>query len=105
MNPIVADKPYVPVLPYHGTWWPRVMSWIAPGYLRRRYGVRKMEVVGGEKLRGSIAAGHGVLVTPNHCRDEDPLVISALSREAGTPFFAVASAHLFAGSPAVSFLL
>jgi 1-acyl-sn-glycerol-3-phosphate acyltransferase len=105
MSSVVSDKPYVPVPPYHGTLWPRALNLYFPRYLRRRYGTQKVEVVGGEKLRASIAAGHGVLITPNHCRDEDPFILSALAREMGRPVFVVASAHLFMGSPLQAFLL
>jgi 1-acyl-sn-glycerol-3-phosphate acyltransferase len=105
MNSVVSDKPYVPVLPFHGTSWPRALNWYFPRYLRRRYGTAKVEIVGAEKLRGSIAAGHGVLITPNHSRDEDPFILSALARDVGRPFFVVASAHLFMGNKLQAFLL
>ena len=105
MSSVVSDKPYVPVLPYHGTLWPRALNLYFPRYLRRRYGVSKVDVVGAEKIRASIAAGHGVLITPNHCRDEDPFILSALAREMGKPVFVVASAHLFMGNPLQAFLL
>jgi 1-acyl-sn-glycerol-3-phosphate acyltransferase len=95
----------VPVPPYHGTLWPRALNLYFPRYLRRRYGTSKVEVIGPEKIRASIAAGHGVLVTPNHCRDEDPFILSSLAREIGQPFFVVASAHLFMGSKLQAFLL
>src|SRR3954463_8890455 len=102
---VVSDKPYVPFPPYHGTLWPRAMYLYVPRYLRRRYGTAKVEIVGAEKLRASIAAGHGILITPNHCRDEDPFIISALARAAGKPFFVVASAHLFMGNKVQAFVL
>jgi 1-acyl-sn-glycerol-3-phosphate acyltransferase len=105
MNSVVSDKPYVPVLPYHGTLWPRALNFYFPRYLRRRYGTAKVDVVGADKLRASVAAGHGVLVAPNHCRDEDPFVLGALARATGRPFFVVASAHLFMGSRLKAFLL
>jgi 1-acyl-sn-glycerol-3-phosphate acyltransferase len=105
MNSVVSDKPYVPVPPYHGTLWPRALNLYFPRYLHRRYGTSKVEIVGAEKVRASIAAGHGVLVTPNHSRDEDPFIISALAREVGQPFFVVASAHLFMGNKLQAFLL
>lgn len=105
MNSVVSDKPYVPVPPYHGTLWPRALNWYFPRYLRRMYGTAKVEIAGAEKLRASIDAGHGVLVTPNHCRDEDPFILSAVAREVGQPFFVVASAHLFMGNKLQSFLL
>ena len=105
MNSVVSDKPYVPVPPYHGLLWPKALNLYFPRYLRRRYGTAKVDVIGVEKLRASIAAGHGVLVTPNHCRDEDPFILSWLARAAGTPFFVVASAHLFMGNKLQAFLL
>jgi 1-acyl-sn-glycerol-3-phosphate acyltransferase len=105
MNSVVSDKPYVPVLPYHGTLWPRALNLYFPRYLRRRYGTWKVGIIGAEKLRTSIAAGHGILITPNHCRDEDPFIVSALAREVGRPFFVVASAHLFMGNKLQAFLL
>src|SRR3954470_16987254 len=105
MNSVVSDKPYVAVLPYHGTLWPRALNLYFPRYLRRRYGTGKIDIVGADKLRASIAAGHGILVAPNHCRDEDPFILSTLAKEIGRPFFVVASAHLFMGSKLQSFLL
>ena len=105
MTSVVSDKPYVPVPPYHGTLWPRALYWYAPRFLRRRYGVQRVDVVGADKLARSIREGHGVLVAPNHCRDEDPLVLSTLAAAIGKPFFVVASAHLFMDGKVQSFLL
>jgi 1-acyl-sn-glycerol-3-phosphate acyltransferase len=105
MNSVVSDQAYVPVLPYHGTLWPRALNLYFPRYMRRRYGTSKVEVAGAEKLRASIGAGHGVLITPNHCRDEDPFILGMLAHEVRQPFFVVASAHLFMGSRLQSFLL
>jgi 1-acyl-sn-glycerol-3-phosphate acyltransferase len=105
MNTVVSDKPYVPVPPYHGTLWPRALNLYVPRYLRRRYGTSRVEVVGADKLRASIAAGHGILITPNHCRDEDPFILSRLASEIRRPFFVVASAHLFMGNKLQAFLL
>jgi 1-acyl-sn-glycerol-3-phosphate acyltransferase len=102
---VVSDKPYVPVPPYHGTLWPRMINAYIPRYLRRGFGTRNIEIVGAEKLRASIDAGHGILVTPNHCRDEDPFIISFLAKKVGQPFFVVASAHLFMHNKLQSFLL
>src|SRR3954471_19021693 len=105
MNSVVSDKPYVPVLPFHGTLWPRALNLYFPRYLRRRYGTTNIDIVGAEKVRASIAAGHGILITPNHCRDEDPIILSALAGKIGRPCFVVASAHLFMGSKVQAFLL
>lgn len=105
MNSVVSDKPYVPVPPYHGALWPRALNRYIPRYLRRRYGTAKVEIIGADKLTGSMSAGQGILITPNHCRDEDPFILSLLSRNVGRPFFVVASAHLFMGSKLTAFVL
>jgi len=94
---VVSDKKYVPVPPYAGTWWPRALGLLLPGYLRKRYGLDRVEMRRVDRLWRSIAAGHGVLLAPNHCRDEDSFVVSLLGREVGRPFYTVASAHLFVG--------
>jgi 1-acyl-sn-glycerol-3-phosphate acyltransferase len=105
MNSVVSDKPYVPVRPYHGTLWLRALNLYLPRYMRRGFGTSKVEIVGAEKLAASIAAGHGILITPNHSRDEDPFILNTLSQKVAHPFFVVASAHLFMGNKFQSFVL
>jgi 1-acyl-sn-glycerol-3-phosphate acyltransferase len=105
MQSIVFDKPYVPVPPYAGKLWPWALGLYLPTLLRRRFGVTSVRCVGTEKLVASVRAGHGVMITPNHSRDEDPFVLSALGRQAGVPFYVVASAHLFMESKVQAFLL
>ncbi len=105
MQEIVIDKPYVPVPPYRGRIWPRLLLLYLPRMLRKKYDVVKVECVNADRLRQSIADGHGILLTPNHCRDEDPFVLGALSREVGSPFFAMASWHLFMQDWLHTFLL
>src|SRR5262245_16693249 len=105
MQPVVSDKPYVPVPPYRGRIWPELLTTYAPRLARKQYGVAKIECTNVERLTASIKAGHGVLLAPNHCRDEDPLMLAGLSRAAGTPFFIMASWHLFAGGGLKRFLL
>ncbi|MGC3969249.1 MAG: 1-acyl-sn-glycerol-3-phosphate acyltransferase [Pirellulales bacterium] len=57
------------------------------------------------ELVQSVRDGHGVLLTPNHSRDEDPFVLSFLASQAKQPFFVVASAHLFMQDRMQAFLL
>jgi 1-acyl-sn-glycerol-3-phosphate acyltransferase len=95
MQNIVIDKPYVPVPPYHGRIWPKILSRYASRMLRKKFGIANIECVNADRLKESIAAGHGVLLSPNHCRDEDPFVLGALSNAVGSPFFIMASWHLF----------
>ena len=76
-----------------------------PRFLRKKYGVVNFECEGAERLSESIAAGHGILLTPNHCRDEDPMVMGMLARKVHSPLFIMASWHLFAQDPMQTFLL
>src|SRR5258705_3177899 len=80
MNSVVSDKPYVPVPPYHGTLWLRVLGLYFPRYLRRRYGVTKVEIVGADKLRASISAGHRALGSPDHCAGVGAVILCAFAR-------------------------
>jgi 1-acyl-sn-glycerol-3-phosphate acyltransferase len=105
MQTIVIDKPYVPVPPHRWRVWPKVLGFYLPRLLRKKYGVMQVDCVHADRLRESIASGNGVLLTPNHCRDEDPLVLGRLSAAAGSPFFIMASWHLFMKDRMTTFLL
>jgi 1-acyl-sn-glycerol-3-phosphate acyltransferase len=105
MQNIVIDKPYVPIPPYHGRIWPSLMTFYLPRLLSKKFGIERVECIHADRLAQSIAAGHGVLLTPNHCRDEDPLVVGMLSREVHSPFFIMASWHLFMQDRLHAFLL
>jgi 1-acyl-sn-glycerol-3-phosphate acyltransferase len=105
MQNIVIDQPYVPVLPHRGRIWPWILSLFAPRLLRKRYGIVKVECVNMGRLQASIRAGHGVLLAPNHCRDEDPIILSDLSRRVGKPFFIMASWHVFMQGRVSAFFL
>lgn len=95
MQPIIIDEPYRFVPPYKGTFWVRMIQCWLPSLLRRTYGIDEVEFRGTEYLRLSLAAGHSVALTPNHCRPCDPLVMALLSKEVGQPFHYMASWHLF----------
>jgi 1-acyl-sn-glycerol-3-phosphate acyltransferase len=105
MQNLVIDKPYVPVPPRRGWIWPKLLGLYVPRLLRKSYGITKIECVHAQRLSESIRAGHGVVVAPNHCRDEDPIVLGILSRCVGKPFFIMASAHLFAQTKMKTFVL
>jgi 1-acyl-sn-glycerol-3-phosphate acyltransferase len=105
MQRVVLDQPYVPVLPHRGRFWPTVLAPIVPFILRKSYGVVRVECVHAERLRASVQAGHGIVLAPNHCRDEDPLVLGALAKAAGTPLHIIASWHVFKLNRLNAFLL
>jgi len=59
------------------------------------FGIQEIECRGLEHLRESRAAGHGVLIAPNHCRACDPFVISELARQADEIPYTMGQLHLF----------
>ena len=95
MQNIIIEQPYAFVPPCRGNFWPRVLRPLLPTYLRRSHGVHTVELLGMERLRKSIAAGHGILITPNHCRPPDPMVVMQLGYAVGRPVHTMASWHLF----------
>ncbi len=105
MQNVVLEKTYKFVPPYHGNWWPKFLFRFLPGYLDRAHGVTAVEVAGAERLGRSLAAGHGVMLTPNHCRPCDPMVLGHLAARLKTSFYVVASRHLFEQSRLQTFLL
>jgi 1-acyl-sn-glycerol-3-phosphate acyltransferase len=105
MQNIVVDKPYVAVPPYHGRLWPRMLTYFVPRMLRRKYGITHIDCVNCDRLKQSIIDGHGIVLTPNHCRDEDPFALGVLSRQVDSPFFILASWHLFMQNRLKSFVL
>jgi 1-acyl-sn-glycerol-3-phosphate acyltransferase len=95
MHNIVVDKPYRFVAPARGDLLPRALGFLLPHCLRRSHSVDALELRGLDLLKESLAAGHGIALTPNHCRAADPLVLASLARAAGMPFYYMASWHQF----------
>ena len=97
MHAILVEKPYKFVPPHRGDWWPSLIQCfdLFSPHLRKQEGVYSHEVRHADRLQASLAAGHGVLLTPNHPRTADPLVIGYLARKAHCNVFAMASWHLF----------
>jgi 1-acyl-sn-glycerol-3-phosphate acyltransferase len=91
----VIDEPYQFVPPVHTLWWPRFLRLYLRRYLRKAHGIQSIECRHVDRFRASLAAGHSIMLTPNHCRMSDPLVLGVLAREAGCHLFAMASWHLF----------
>ncbi len=97
MQNIIIEKPYDFIPPHRGNWWPSFIQTfhLIDIYLRRGQGVESYEVRHAERLQTSLAAGHGIMLTPNHCRPADPIAMGWLAREVKTHVFAMASWHLF----------
>jgi hypothetical protein len=97
MQPIIIEKPYEFIPPYRGTFWPWVFRTLRvhDHYLRKTEGVVEHEIRHIERLRESVAAGHAILLTPNHPRTADPLAMGWLAVETPCHFYVMASWHLF----------
>ncbi len=95
MQDVVVAKPYKFVPPHRSTFWPALLRPLILDHKLRSEGVVRVECRGVERLRASLAAGHGIMLTPNHARPPDPFVIGALGREAGCHLHIMASWHLF----------
>ncbi len=95
MQKVVIDEPYKFVPPVYSLWGPRILRHYVRRYLRKANGIEKIECRHLERLKASLAAGHSIMLTPNHCRMSDPLLVGVLAIEAGCYPFAMASWHLF----------
>lgn len=95
MQNIVIAKPYRFVAPHRSKLWWRLFRPILPIYLRKTAGIVGVKCRHVDRLRASLHAGHGVMLTPNHCRPPDPMVLGALSYEVGRPLYIIASWHVF----------
>src|SRR5436305_12679 len=78
---------------------------VPPDQPRRYFGVENVEVHGLDLLQKSIAAGHGIMLTPNHCRDADPPLMGELVYRTGRGIYIMASWHLFHQSRIQTFML
>lgn len=107
MQNIIVEKPYEFIPPYRGTFWPFFFRTIRihDYYLRKSEGVVDYEIRNLDRLRKSLASGHGILITPNHPRTADPLAIGWLTVEAPCHFYVMASWHLFQGSRLYSWII
>src|SRR5260370_41999104 len=91
MHPVVVDKPYKHYPPYQGRVWPWLLQQTVRRKLRIDFGIVDVECRFLERLEESLAAGHGILLSPNHCRPCDPLIVNEVCRRAGTIPLIIAS--------------
>jgi 1-acyl-sn-glycerol-3-phosphate acyltransferase len=105
MQRVVIDEPYEFVPPIHAGIWSWMLRFILPGYLRRAYGVVSVECRHAERLKKSLAAGHSIILAPNHSREADPIVLGMLAIETGCYLYAMASWHAFKQSRFQTFMI
>lgn len=104
MQRVVIDEPYTFVPPVYSEWWPTALRLILRRYLRNAFGIHSIECRHVERLRESLAAGHSIMLAPNHCRMSDPMVLGVLGMEADCHLFAMASWHVFKQSRFQTFM-
>ena len=105
MQNIIIDRPYRFVPPKPGTFWPMLIRFVLPTYLNSSHGIESHELYGVDRLKASLDAGHGIMLTPNHCRPCDPMVVSLLSEKIGRPLNIIASWHLFMQNRLLTWIL
>jgi 1-acyl-sn-glycerol-3-phosphate acyltransferase len=88
-------EPYRFVPPYRSRLWCRFATPLLPQHLRKKMGVHRIEFRGLEHFRDSIRQEAGVVLTPNHCRWADGMVMAALGVELKQYFYYLVSYHLF----------
>jgi 1-acyl-sn-glycerol-3-phosphate acyltransferase len=105
MHRIVIDEPYKFVPPYRGKWLSWAFRFVLKPYLRKNYGIIKVDYSGLEHVRESIRAGHGILICPNHSRDSDPMLLGMLCRKIPSHVYSMASWHIFKQSAIEGFVV
>lgn len=105
MQTVISDQPYVFTPPRDSHFWPWFVALWLKHYLRRCWGLEHIEIRGLESLQASLAAGYGILLTPNHCRMSDPMALGMVCKALNQPFYMMASAHAFRGSALQTWLL
>lgn len=93
---ILIEKPYQFVPPITTPWPLKMLLRLGVHkYILRRQGIVSVDVRNADRLKQSVSAGHGVMLTPNHPRTNDPTVMCELIAATGIPFYTMASWHLF----------
>lgn len=93
---LVSEAPYQFQRPPRSRFWWKLLAPIVLPLLRRFWArVERFDFHGSEALKESLAAGHGILLAPNHARPTDPLVCLYLAWVHGFATYGMTSWHLF----------
>ncbi len=98
-------EPYRFIPPFRSTFWCRLARRVIPRHLRRKMGVVRWQFEGTDVFQESLSRNAGVLLTPNHCRWADPLVMGVFGIQARQYLYYVASYHLFRQSRVMGWVL
>jgi len=75
--------------------WPWLVKLMLNRHLRQAHAIHSIECREVQRIRDSFAAGHGVLMTPNHSRLSDPMLLGVLGKYMQRDMHTMASWHLF----------
>ena len=97
MNEILIDNPYEFVPPRRGKFWTWLVCTfnIHRWWLKKTDGLQHFSCTNGHRIRESVKAGHGIILTPNHCRLSDPMAMAEVVKASGAYTYSMASWHLF----------
>ena len=99
-------EPYQFIAPFHSTFWVRLSRGMILRTLRKKQGIIRFACTGQEHLRDSLDKKAGILLTPNHSRWPDPMVVgTVLSQQFDEYPYYVASYHLFRKSKITKWML
>ena len=98
-------EPYQFIPPRKGTFVSSCLKPFLPWYMSKSWGIVDHEIRGSEKLSTSLAAGHGVVLAPNHVRECDAMTVGFLAVECRCYLNFMASWHVFKGSWLQSFMI
>ncbi len=95
MQNVIIEEPYEFIPPGRGKLWPWLVKLVLNRYLRQAHAIHSVECREVQRIRDSLAAGHGVLMAPNHCRLSDPMLLGVLAKHMQRDLHSMASWHLF----------
>ena len=99
-------EPYRFIAPFRSTFWVRLSRGMILRNLRKKQNIIRFACTGKEHLRASLDAKAGILLTPNHSRWPDPMVVgTVLSQQFDEYPYYVASYHLFRKSKFTRWML
>ncbi|MCA9058778.1 MAG: 1-acyl-sn-glycerol-3-phosphate acyltransferase, partial [Planctomycetaceae bacterium] len=105
MHNVVIEEPYEFIPPHRGRFLSWAFRYVLPRFLRSRYGIAEWTIDGLDHLRQAIAAGHGIILCPNHSRPSDPMLMGLLCRETPCHIYSMASWHIFKQSRLEAFMV
>ncbi len=95
MQNIIIDKPYKFIKPGRSKFWLKLFELYIPHYLKKSHGIASWKITGKEHLLRSIERDCSIMLTPNHCRPSDPMLMGMLCKEMRQSSYIMASWHLF----------